>query len=137
MRSPYEGALGKAIGLGWQRVEVRPIQLSEQHPAGDTEPPNEAFVEPCATNHLARRDDQAFAVTVAWVGGQPAAASLAFERGATAVAFDVHLEDGGVMNEAVDEEHVFAALPSDPCLESSRGQGETGQVRNFGGGLLT
>jgi hypothetical protein len=30
-------------------------------------------------------------------------ASLAFERGAAAVALDVHLEDGGVMNQAVDD----------------------------------
>jgi hypothetical protein len=37
------------------------------------------------------------------VGGRPATASLAFEGRATAVAFDVHLEDGGVMNEAVDD----------------------------------
>jgi hypothetical protein len=37
------------------------------------------------------------------VGRRPASASLAFEGGATAVAFDVHLEDGGVMNEAVDD----------------------------------
>jgi hypothetical protein len=28
---------------------------------------------------------------------------LAFERGAAAVALDVHLEDGGVMNQAVDD----------------------------------
>jgi hypothetical protein len=39
------------------------------------------------------------AVIVAWTGGRPAA-SLAFERGAAAVALDVHLEDGGVMNQA-------------------------------------
>ena len=37
---------------------------------------------------------------VAWTGGRPAA-PLAFERGAAAVALDVHLEDGGVMNQAV------------------------------------
>jgi hypothetical protein len=37
------------------------------------------------------------------VGGRPASASLAFKGRATAVAFDVHLEDGGVMNEAVDD----------------------------------
>jgi hypothetical protein len=41
-------------------------------------------------------------VIVAWTGGRPAA-SLAFERGAAAVALDVHLEDGGVMNHAVDD----------------------------------
>ena len=34
---------------------------------------------------------------------RPATASLAFERGAPAVAFDVHLEDRGVMNQAVDD----------------------------------
>jgi hypothetical protein len=32
-----------------------------------------------------------------------AATSLAFEGGTAAVAFDVHLEDGGVMDEAVDD----------------------------------
>ena len=37
------------------------------------------------------------------VDRRPAATALAFESGATAVAFDVHLEDGGVMNEAVDD----------------------------------
>src|ERR1700746_972496 len=37
------------------------------------------------------------------VGRWPASASLAFKRRATAIAFDVHLEDGGVMNEAVDD----------------------------------
>jgi len=37
------------------------------------------------------------------VGGRPATASLAFERGAAAVALDVHFEDGGVMNEAVND----------------------------------
>ena len=37
------------------------------------------------------------------VDRRAAAASLAFKRSATAVAFDVHLEDGGVMNEAVND----------------------------------
>ena len=37
------------------------------------------------------------------VGRRPASASLAFKGRATAVAFDVHLEDGGVMNQAVDD----------------------------------
>ena len=27
---------------------------------------------------------------------------LAIERGATSIAFDIHLEDGGVMDEAID-----------------------------------
>jgi len=35
------------------------------------------------------------------VGGRPATASLAFKRGAASVAFDVHLEDGGMVD-AVD-----------------------------------
>ena len=37
------------------------------------------------------------------VGGRPATASLAFERGAAAVTLDVHFEDGGVVDEAVDD----------------------------------
>ena len=37
------------------------------------------------------------------MGRRPAAASLAFEGGATAVALDVHFEDGGVVDEAVDD----------------------------------
>ena len=37
------------------------------------------------------------------VGGRPATASLAFERGAAAVALDIHFEDGGVVDEAVDD----------------------------------
>src|SRR5271163_2906270 len=35
---------GKAIGLSRQRVEVGPIELFEQRPAGDTEAPDRAFV---------------------------------------------------------------------------------------------
>jgi hypothetical protein len=42
------------------------------------------------------------AVIVAWTGGRPAA-SLAFARAAAAVALDVHLEDGGVMNQASEK----------------------------------
>src|SRR2546429_5165482 len=37
------------------------------------------------------------------VDRQPAATALAFERGAPAVALDVHLKDRGVMDEAVDD----------------------------------
>ena len=51
---------------------------------------------------MSRRDGSG----VRWdcrAGGRPAAASLSFQRGAAAVALDVHLEDGGVMNEAVDD----------------------------------
>ena len=34
---------------------------------------------------------------------RPAGAAFAFEGGAAAVAFDVHLEDGGVVDEPVDD----------------------------------
>ena len=34
-----------------------------------------------------------------------AATSFAVERGAASEAFDVHLKDGGVMDEAVDDSH--------------------------------
>jgi hypothetical protein len=41
---PANAPLGKAIGLRRQRVEVGPIELFEQRPAGDTEAPDRAFV---------------------------------------------------------------------------------------------
>src|SRR5438874_2247989 len=47
------------------------------------------------------------------VGGRPATASLAFERGAAAVALDVHFEDGGVMNEAVDDSDCHCLVRED------------------------
>jgi hypothetical protein len=34
---------------------------------------------------------------------RPAGSSFAFERGAATIAFDIHLEDRGVMDEAVDD----------------------------------
>ena len=37
------------------------------------------------------------------VGWRSATASFAFERGAAAVALDIHFEDGGVVDEAVDD----------------------------------
>jgi hypothetical protein len=37
------------------------------------------------------------------VGWRSATASLSFERSAAAVALDIHFEDGGVMDEAVDD----------------------------------
>jgi hypothetical protein len=49
---PAEAPLGKAIGLSRQRVEVGPIELLEQRPAGDTEPPDRAFVVSCRNNPL-------------------------------------------------------------------------------------
>src|SRR5437763_16113805 len=42
--NPANAPLGKAIGLSRQRVEVGPIELFEQRPAGDTEAPDPAFV---------------------------------------------------------------------------------------------
>ena len=48
----------------------------------------------------------------------PAGATLAVERGATAIAFDVHLQDGRVMDEAVNgrERHGLSGntLPHSP-----------------------
>src|SRR5438270_7318446 len=41
---PANAPLGKAIGLSRQRVEIGPIELLEQRPAGDTEAPDRAFV---------------------------------------------------------------------------------------------
>ena len=41
---PANAPFGKAIGLSRQRVEVGPIELFEQRPAGDAEPPDQAFV---------------------------------------------------------------------------------------------
>src|SRR5262252_870855 len=62
------------------------------------------------------------------VGGWPAAASLAFKRRATAVAFDVHLEDGGVMNEAVDDRDRHCLVREDlaPFTERLVGSDEEG-----------
>ena len=41
---PANAPFGKAIGLRRQRLEVRPVELFERRPAGDTEPPDRAFV---------------------------------------------------------------------------------------------
>src|SRR5215470_13536024 len=41
---PTEAPLGKAIGLGRQCIEVGPVQLFEQPPAGDAEPADPALV---------------------------------------------------------------------------------------------
>ena len=37
---PANAPFGKAIGLRRQRVEVGPVELFEQRPAGDTKPPD-------------------------------------------------------------------------------------------------
>src|SRR5215813_15668818 len=62
------------------------------------------------------------------VGRRPASASLAFKGGATAVAFDVHLEDGGVMNEAVDDSDRHCLVREDfaPFAEGLVGGDEEG-----------
>src|SRR5438067_10061385 len=41
---PANAPFGKAIGLPRQRVEVGPVELFEERPAGDTEPPDQAVV---------------------------------------------------------------------------------------------
>ena len=41
---PTQAPLSKAIGLCRQRGEVRAIQLFEEHPPGDTEPPDRALI---------------------------------------------------------------------------------------------
>src|SRR5215831_19092315 len=62
------------------------------------------------------------------MGRRPASASLAFKGGATAVAFDVHLEDGGVMNEAVDDSDRHCLVREDfaPFAEGLVGGDEEG-----------
>src|SRR5207302_3952851 len=42
--NPADAPFGKAIGLRRQRVEVGPVELFEERSAGDTEPPDRAFV---------------------------------------------------------------------------------------------
>ena len=62
------------------------------------------------------------------VDWRPAAASLAFERGPPAVAFDVHLEDSGVMNEAIDDSDRHCLVRGDLAPFAGRlvGRGEEG-----------
>src|ERR1700719_3510704 len=62
------------------------------------------------------------------VDGRAAATSLSFERGTAAVAFDVHLEDGGVMNEAVDNSDSHCLVWEDfaPFAERLVGSDEDG-----------
>ena len=42
--NPANAPFGKAIGLRRQRVEVGPVELFEERPAGDTEAADQAFV---------------------------------------------------------------------------------------------
>ena len=62
------------------------------------------------------------------MGRRAAGASLAFEGGAAAVAFDVHLEDGGVVDEAVDdgERHRLVGEDLAPFAERLVGGDEQG-----------
>ena len=63
------------------------------------------------------------------VGRRAAAASLAFECGAAAVALDVHLEDGGMMNQAVDDRDRHCLVWEDlaPFAERLIGSDEEGR----------
>jgi hypothetical protein len=62
------------------------------------------------------------------MGGRPASASLAFKRRAATVAFDVHLEDGGVVDEAIDDSHRHCLIREDfaPFAEGLVGGDEEG-----------
>jgi hypothetical protein len=41
---PTDSAFGNTIGLRWQRLEVRLVELFEERPTGDPEPSDRAFV---------------------------------------------------------------------------------------------
>src|SRR5205823_1199682 len=62
------------------------------------------------------------------VDRQPAATALAFERGAAAVALDVHLKDRGVMDEAVDDSDRHSLIREDlaPLAKGLVGSDEEG-----------
>src|SRR5947207_9594399 len=62
------------------------------------------------------------------VDRQPAATALAFECGAPAVALDVHLKDGGVMDEAVDDSDRHSLIGEDlaPLSKGLVGSDEEG-----------
>jgi len=68
------------------------------------------------------------------VDRRAAAASLAFKRGAAAVAFDVHLKDGGVMNEAVDDSDRHSLIREDfaPFAKGLVGGDEEGNAARSG-----
>ena len=62
------------------------------------------------------------------MGRRSAGAAFAFEGGAAAVAFDVHLEDGGVVNKAVDdgERHRLVGEDFSPFAEGLVGGDQQG-----------
>src|SRR5215831_11393770 len=71
---PTQAPLGKAIGLCWQRVEVRPIELFEQCSAGDPKPPDRSLVIELAQQRADRRIQfgQTVEATMAQAPEQPA-----------------------------------------------------------------
>src|SRR5690348_11212094 len=62
------------------------------------------------------------------VDRRPAGAAFAFEGGAAAIALDVHLEDGGVVDEAVDdgERHRLVGEDFSPFAERLVGGDQQG-----------
>src|SRR5271167_2616204 len=62
------------------------------------------------------------------VDRRPAATALAFERGAAAVALDVHLKDGGVVDKAVDDSDRHSLIGEDlaPLSKGLVGRDEEG-----------
>ena len=60
--------------------------------------------------------------------GRPAGSAFAVEGGASAVAFDVHLEDGGVVDEAIDDGECHRLVGEDfaPLAERLVGGDEQG-----------
>src|SRR3954453_982521 len=69
------------------------------------------------------------------VDRRPAATALAFERGAAAVALDVHLKDGGVVDEAVDDSDRHSLIGEDlaPLSKGLVGGDEAGWPLGPGG----
>jgi hypothetical protein len=71
--NPAHAPFGKAIGLRRQRVEVGPVELFEERPAGDTEVPDRAFVVELLQQLTDRRIEfgQAVEAPVAQAAEQP------------------------------------------------------------------
>jgi hypothetical protein len=71
--NPADAPFGKAIGLRRQRVEVGPVELFEERPAGDTEAPDRAFVVELTQQLADRRIEfgQTVEATVAQAAEQP------------------------------------------------------------------
>src|SRR3954464_15863701 len=73
----------------------------------------------------ARRFGGRFKCRAGWWSGWPA---FAFERGTATIAFDVHLEDRGVMDEAIDdsERHCLIGEDLSPLTERLVGGDQQG-----------